>query len=66
MSWIDQEFKIYQADGTPFLSYQELNDQRRLVENSLKNAKEAEKEAKQKVQKLAEKLRSLGIDPDSI
>lgn len=66
MSWIDQEFKIYQTGGTPFLSYQELNDQRRLAESILKNAKEAEKEAKLKAQKLAEKLRSLGIDPDSI
>lgn len=59
MSWIDREFTLYQANGSPFLSYQELADRWRLAEQKATDAET-------KSQKFANKLRSLGIDPDSI
>lgn len=59
MTWIDKVFTLYQADGTPFLSYTELAEKGKVSE-------QLAKDAQLKAEKLAEKLRSLGIDPDSL
>ncbi len=59
MTWIDKVFTLYQADGTPFLSYTELAEKGKISE-------QVAKEAQLKAEKLAEKLRSLGIDPDNL
>ena len=50
---------IYRPDGSKFLSFTELDEQRRLAEQKAEMAE-------QKVDRLAAKLRELGIDPDTI
>lgn len=66
MTWIDKVFTLYQADGTPFLSYTELAEKTRLAELELRKTEKLIQDTQLKTEKLAEKLRSLGIDPDSL
>ncbi|WP_373550030.1 Uma2 family endonuclease [Haliscomenobacter sp.] len=66
MTWIDKVFTLYQADGTPFLSYTELAEKNRLAETELRRTEKLIQDTQLKTEKLAEKLRSLGIDPDSL
>jgi Uma2 family endonuclease len=56
---IDGELQIYRPDGQKFLSYVELENQRQLAENQRQLAE-------QKVAKLAERLREMGVNPDEI
>ena len=66
MTWIDKVFTLYQADETPFLSYTELAKKNRLAEAELKKTEKLIQDNQLKAEKLAEKLRSLGIDPDNL
>ncbi len=53
------ELRLFRPDGSPFLSYQEVTEQAVL-------AKERAESAEERATKLAEKLRSLGVDPNGI
>lgn len=55
----DMELKIYRPDGQPFLTFLEL-DQR------VKEAEQRAEIAEQRAMQLAERLRSMGIDPDEV
>jgi hypothetical protein len=48
------------------LSYTELAEKNRLAEAELKKSEKLIQDNQLKTQKLAEKLRSLGIDPDKL
>lgn len=55
----ESELEIYSPQGRKFLSYVELERQRELAEEKANLAEE-------KVQRLADKLKELGINPDDI
>ncbi|HLO87563.1 MAG TPA: Uma2 family endonuclease [Nostocaceae cyanobacterium] len=67
------ELKLYHPDGKPFASYLEVSQQ---LETALQEAEQAKKrmleaeqqaeKERQRTQRLAEHLRSLGIDPEQI
>ncbi len=76
----DDTLHLYEPDGKPFRPYlalieseaaavDELKQNRELLQQTLKRLKEAEvraQSAEHRAEKLAEQLRRLGIDPDSI
>ncbi|AEE49247.1 Uma2 family endonuclease [Haliscomenobacter hydrossis] len=80
MTWDGFNFRLFHRDKTPFLSYNEVGHKYQItqlrakeaelklkeIELAIREAKLEKEEANLKAQKLAEKLRSLGIDPDSI
>lgn len=53
------ELQLFRPDGTPFLSFQEVVAQ-------VESAEERAESAEEKATRLAEKLRTMGIDPDEI
>ncbi|MEG4105322.1 hypothetical protein [Microcoleus sp. S13_C5] len=55
----DEELQIYRLDGEQFTSYEEVS---RSLEQSQKRAEQAE----QRAAVLAERLRSMGIDPEQL
>lgn len=62
----ENELEIYRPDGEPFLSYEELEEQRNLERQRANlEFQRAEQEA-QRAERLAAKLRELNIDPDRI
>lgn len=62
----DQELQIFRPDGQRFLSYTEIaqraEDERQRAENERQRAEVAE----EKAQRLADRLRELGINPDEV
>ena len=71
--WFEQELQLYRPDGTPFLSYEEV--QQRLVEveqqlgqtqQELVQTKQELELERQKAQQLEQLLLEAGIDPDRI
>jgi Uma2 family endonuclease len=69
----ESELEIYLPDGERFVTFSELaaraKEAERQAEEAAKRAEEAAKRAEesdQKAQRLAEKLRELGVDPESI
>lgn len=55
----ENELEIYRPDGEKFVSYVELETQKQLAQEQLK-------QETQRVQRLAAKLKELGINPDDI
>lgn len=80
MTWDGINFRLFHRNKSPFLAYHELGLQYRManvkareaelklkeMELKIREIKIEEEEARIKAQKFSEKLRSLGIDPDSI
>lgn len=56
---VNGELEIYRSDGEKFLKYVELEEQRQL-------AQEQRQLAEQKTERLAEKLREMGVNPDEL
>jgi len=54
-----EELQIYRPDGEPFASYEDVS--RRLVQ-----AQQRAEQAEQRAAVLAERLRSMGIDPEQL
>ena len=54
-----EELQIYRPDGEPFTSYED-------VSRSLEQAEHRAEEAEQRAAVLAERLRSMGIDPEQL
>ncbi|MBE9012963.1 Uma2 family endonuclease [Pseudanabaenaceae cyanobacterium LEGE 13415] len=60
------ELQLYRPDGTPFFSFAEINQ---LLDQERQRADRAEQQLEQerlRSQQMAERLRSLGIDPDAL
>lgn len=55
----EEELEIYHPDGRKFVSFVELDSQRQLAEKKASLAEE-------KAQRLADKLKELGINPDDV
>jgi Uma2 family endonuclease len=58
------EMIIYRPDGKRFLTFLELLQQQEEAQRQAEEAKRQAEEATRHAERLAEKLRSLGIDPD--
>ncbi len=56
---VDPEMRVYRPDGTPFESFREVRQQ---AEAERRRAEELE----QKADRLAQRLRELGIDPETL
>ena len=54
-----EELQIYRPDGEPFTSYED-------VSRSLEQAEHRAEQAEQRAAVLAERLRSMGIDPEQL
>ncbi len=54
-----EELQLYRPDGNPFLSFAEINQM-------LGQAEQRADQAEQRAGQMAERLRSLGIDPDTL
>jgi Uma2 family endonuclease len=63
---LGEELQLYRPDGVPFFSFAEINQM--LIEERQRTEQErqrAEQES-QRADRLAEKLREMGIDPDTV
>lgn len=63
---LNAELELYRPDGTPFFSFAEINQ---MLNQERQRADEAEQQLeqeRQRSQQMAERLRSLGIDPDAL
>lgn len=66
LNWSEEELQLYRPDGQPFVSYLEISQQ---LNTALEEAETERKRAeieRQRAEQLAEHLRSLGIDPETI
>lgn len=61
----DGELTILRPDGTPFRSFQQLDQLRREAERAAAEAQRRAEAEKGRADKLAAKLRELGVDPDA-
>ncbi|NJN72163.1 MAG: Uma2 family endonuclease [Limnothrix sp. RL_2_0] len=62
----EETMKIFTPGGKPFVSFQELDQQRKLAEENLQTEQLMRQDAEDKLAKLQAKMRSLGLDPDEI
>jgi Uma2 family endonuclease len=58
--------QLYKPDGTPFLSYMELNDELSETRSELSETRSELSETRKKNELLSAKLRELGINPDAL
>jgi hypothetical protein len=58
------DLTLYYPDGTPFLSPVEIARQRAEAERRLSETEGRQREAEERAERLAARLRALGIDPD--
>lgn len=70
---MSEELELYRPDGADFFSFSEVNQmldqERQRAEQAEQRAEQAERRAEQehqRSQQMAERLRSLGIDPDAL
>lgn len=63
---LGEELEIYRPDGEKFVSYVELETQKQLAQTQAKLEAQRANLAEEKAQRLAEKLKELGIDPEQI
>jgi len=65
--WLDTEvrteLKLFRPDGSPFASYTEVSNQLEAISSQLETALQTAEQERQRADRLAEQLRSLGIDP---
>ena len=61
-----EELQIYRADGKRFLSYAEIAQQAEQLEQQLEQERQRAEQERQRADRLAEQLRSMGIDPDRL
>ena len=62
----ESELEIYRPDGERFMSYVDLDTQKQLAEKKAQEEALKAKSAEKKAQRLADKLKELGINPDEI
>jgi Uma2 family endonuclease len=60
------ELEIYRPDGGKFLSYVELETQRQLAEEKAQRERERANLEAQRAERMAAKLKELGINPDDL
>jgi len=60
------DLEIYRPDGQKFLSYVELSRQQELAQQQMELAQQQMEEQRQKADRLSDKLREMGINPDEI
>jgi Uma2 family endonuclease len=60
------ELRIYRPDGNSFASYFEISQQLQSALQEVEKVKKRAEQEYQRAEKLAERLRSLGIDPEEI
>ena len=60
------DLEIYRPDGQKFLSYVELSRQQELVQQQMESVQQQMELAQQKADRLSEKLREMGINPEDI
>jgi Uma2 family endonuclease len=58
--------ELYRPDGQKFLSYVELETQRELAQQQAETERKEKELAQARVEQLAERLRSMGINPDEV
>ncbi|MEG4146561.1 hypothetical protein [Microcoleus sp. Pol12B5] len=61
-----EELQIYRPDGLPFVSYEEVSRNLQQAEQRAEQAEHRAEQAEQRAAVLAERLRSMGIDPEQL
>ncbi|MEG4395370.1 Uma2 family endonuclease [Microcoleus sp. BROC3] len=61
-----EELQIYRPDGEPFASYEEVSRSLEQAEQRAEQAEQRAEQAEQRAALLAERLRSMGIDPEQL
>lgn len=62
----DEGLTIYRPDGRKFSTYIELDTERQLAEQRAETERQRAETERQRADRLSEKLRELGIDPDAM
>jgi hypothetical protein len=57
---------VFRPDGTPFLSFVELGALQERTAEQLEETRRAAEEERQRAERLAARLRELGVDPDAV
>lgn len=65
-NWNSEELQLYRPDGQLFTSYLEISQQLNTALEQAEQERQRAEQERQRAEKLAEHLRSLGIDPESI
>ncbi len=60
------DLEIYRPDGQKFLSYVELSRQQESAQQQMELAQQQMEQQRQKADRLSDKLREMGINPDEI
>ncbi|MCC3571834.1 MAG: Uma2 family endonuclease [Microcoleus sp. PH2017_40_RAT_O_B] len=60
------DLEIYRPDGQKFLSYVELSRQKELAQQQMEQERQEKELVQQKADRLSDKLREMGINPDEI
>ncbi|BAU13987.1 hypothetical protein LEP3755_45310 [Leptolyngbya sp. NIES-3755] len=60
------ELQLYRPDGTPFFSFAEINQMLDQERQRAERAEQQLEQERQRSQQMAERLRSLGIDPNAL
>ncbi|GAP95178.1 Uma2 family endonuclease [Leptolyngbya sp. NIES-2104] len=63
---LNAELELYRPDGTPFFSFAEINQMLNQERQRAEQAEQQLEQERQRSQQMAERLRSLGIDPDAL
>jgi Uma2 family endonuclease len=60
-----EELVIYRPDGKRFLTFLELMEQQELAQRRAEEERKAREQVEHRAERLAERLRALGLDPES-
>ena len=60
------DLEIYRPDGLKFLSYVELSRQMEQAQQQIEQEREEKELVQQKADRLSEKLREMGINPEEV
>ena len=60
----EPELELLRPDGTPFASYRELNQQLETMKQQLGGMEQQLEAERQRSDRLAQRLRELGVDPE--
>lgn len=61
-----EELRIFAPDGQPFVSFSTMRQQREQAEQRASQAEQERQQAEQRAERLAARLRELGIEPDAM
>jgi Uma2 family endonuclease len=64
--WSEDVLQLFRPDGVPFASYSEISQRLEAALQEVEQERQRTAQERQRAERLAEKLRALGIDPETV